>query len=104
MVATIRRWLATLTRATWGAAAMMRSTSRALASGSAASPGQSTAWLSGASGHNCGAPRRGPAPPRGARLPPRHPRPARAPRPVRDDELLVAAAGEWRVAPDIADA
>ena len=45
----------TVTRATCLAAAMMRSTSRAFASGSGCGPGQSMARLPGASGHSCGA-------------------------------------------------
>ena len=49
------RWLTTPMRATCGADAMMRSTSRALAS-SSLKPGQSTAILPGASGQSCGAP------------------------------------------------
>ena len=50
------RWFITATRATNFADAKMRSTSVALASGSAFGPGQSTAILPGACGHNCGAP------------------------------------------------
>ena len=116
-------------RATCAADAITRSTSAALPSGSAASPGQSTAMLPGASGHTCGAPgctaarsvdhrraaarnrprpaRRRPARPRASRpitmataSPIWRTRSAGERRPVRHDELGAATPGERRVLRD----
>ena len=110
----------------------MRSTSCALASGSFAGPGQSTAILPGASGHNCTASgfersarvddrrelfivhrdqlgrvlcgERGFRDHHGDRLADMHHALAGERRPVRQDELLAAATGERVMAADIADA